>query len=53
MGNSILVVYACFFLRYVEKLLAQRYMSSELIYYKQYIDDAFGYLQVDEDPLQH
>ena len=39
MGSNFLVTYACLFLCYIESLQEN---NSNLIYYKRYIDDAFG-----------
>ena len=47
MGSNFAVVYACFFLGHQEQ---QQQKPTELIYYKRYIDDAFGLWNGDEAP---
>ena len=50
MGSNFSVAYACLFLCYIEKLQEP---NPKLVFYRRYIDDAFGIWQGDEESLRH
>lgn len=52
MGSNFAVVYACLFLCHLEKQLTLACNTSCLIYFKRYIDDAFGIWSGSEEALQ-
>ena len=52
-GSNFFVVCACLFLCYLEKLQARRENSPKLLYYKRYIEDAFGVWEGDEASFRH